>query len=109
MLAAYGAAISLLYGLLMNLWFWPFVSGLPEQIAFVAGSPVGENLAHWIRFTLITSLGYDIPRAVLTVVLILIAGKPVLLALRRVSRKAAFEPAATFIPQAAAQPEITRT
>jgi energy-coupling factor transport system substrate-specific component len=109
MLAAYGAAISLLYGLLMNLWFWPFVSGLPEQIAFVAGSPVGENLAHWIRFTLITSLGYDIPRAVLTVVLILIAGKPVLLALRRVSRKAAFEPAVTFIPQAAAQPEITRT
>jgi energy-coupling factor transport system substrate-specific component len=109
MLAAYGAAISLLYGLLMNLWFWPFVSGLPEQIAFVAGSPVGENLAHWIRFTLITSLGYDIPRAVLTVVLILIAGKPVLLALRRVSRKAAFEPAATFIPQAAAQPEITLT
>lgn len=109
MLAAYGAAISLLYGLLMNLWFWPFVSGLPEQIAFVAGSPVGENLAHWIRFTLITSLGYDIPRAVLTVALILIAGKPVLLALRRVSRKAAFEPAVTFIPQAAAQPEITRT
>lgn len=109
MLAAYGAAISLLYGLLMNLWFWPFVSGLPEQIAFVAGSPVGENLAHWIRFTLITSLGYDIPRAVLTVVLILIAGKPVLLALRRVSRKAAFEPEVTFIPQAAAQPEITRT
>jgi energy-coupling factor transport system substrate-specific component len=93
----------------MNLWFWPFVSGLPEQIAFVAGSPVGENLAHWIRFTLITSLGYDIPRAVLTVVLILIAGKPVLLALRRVSRKAAFEPAVTFIPQAAAQSAITRT
>ena len=109
MLAAYGAAVSLLFGLLMNLWFWPFVSGLPEQIAFVAGSPVGENLAHWLRFTLITSLGYDIPRAVLTVVLILLAGKPVLLALRRVSRKAAFEPAATFIPQAAAQPEITRT
>jgi len=109
MLAAYGAAISLLYGLLMNLWFWPFVSGLSEQIAFVAGSPVGENLAQWLRFTLITSLGYDIPRAVLTVVLILIAGKPVLLALRRVSRKAAFEPAVTFIPQATAQSEITRT
>ena len=109
MLAAYGAAISLLYGMLMNLWFWPFVSGLPEQIAFAAGSPVGENLAHWLRFTLITSLGYDIPRAVLTVVLILIAGKPVLLALRRVSRKAAFEPAVAFIPHATTQPENTRT
>jgi energy-coupling factor transport system substrate-specific component len=41
-------------------------------------------------------LGYDIPRAVLTVVLILVAGRPVLVALRRMSRKAAFESPATF-------------
>jgi energy-coupling factor transport system substrate-specific component len=101
LLAGYGAIVSLLYGMLLNLWFWPFVSGLPEQIAFVAGSPVAENIAHWFRFTLITSLGYDIPRAVLTVLLILIAGKPVLLALRRVSRKAAFEPAVVFEPEQA--------
>ncbi|MEY4137774.1 MAG: hypothetical protein RL205_1902 [Actinomycetota bacterium] len=100
MLAGYGAIVSLLYGLLLNLWFWPFVSGLPDQIAFIAGSPVGENLAHWLRFTLVTSLGYDIPRAVLTVILILVAGKPVLLALRRISRKAAFEPAVAFVPEA---------
>ncbi|MGI9136548.1 MAG: ECF transporter S component [Candidatus Nanopelagicales bacterium] len=99
MLAAYGAVVSLLYGMLLNLWFWPFVSGLPDQIAYIAGSPIGENFLHWLRFTLVTSLGYDIPRAVLTVVLILIAGKPVLLALRRVSRKAAFEPTVTFTPE----------
>ena len=99
MLAAYGAIVSLLYGLLLNLWFWPFATGLPEQIAFLAGAPIGENLLHWFRFSLVTSLGYDIPRAVLTVVLILIAGKPVLLALRRVSRKAAFEPDVTFTPE----------
>jgi len=72
---------------------------LPDQIAFAAGAPVGENFVHWFRFTMVTSLGYDIPRAVLTVVLILIAGKPVLMALRRVSRKAAFEPAVTFVPE----------
>jgi len=98
LLAIYGAVVSLLYGMLLNLWFWPFVAGLPDPIAFAAGSPVGENLVHWFRFTLITSLGYDIPRAVLTVVLILIAGRPVLLALRRVSRKAAFEPAVSIVP-----------
>jgi len=99
MLAAYGAVVSLLYGMRLNLWFWPYVSGLPDQIAFAAGAPFGENFLHWFRFTMVTSLGYDIPRAVLTVVLILIAGKPVLLALRRVSRKAAFEPSATFVPE----------
>ena len=108
-LAGYGAIVSLLYGMLLNLWFWPFLSGLPEQIAFAAGSPIGENFVHWFRFTLVTSLGYDIPRAVLTVILILIAGRPVLLALRRVSRKAAFEPAVTFLPSTTPAPEITRT
>jgi len=54
------------------------------------------NLIAWLRFSLVTSLGYDIPRAALTVALILVAGRPVLLALRRMSRKAAFEAAVTF-------------
>ena len=77
------------YGFLLNLWFWPFTTGLPQQLAFVAGAPAGENLVSWLRFCLITSLGYDIPRAILTIVLILVAGTPVLIALRRISRKAA--------------------
>jgi energy-coupling factor transport system substrate-specific component len=96
LLAAYGAVASLLYGFLLNLWFWPFTAGLPEQIAFVAGAPLGQNLLAWIRFCLITSLGYDVPRAVLTVVLILVAGRPVLIALRRMSRKAAFDAPVSF-------------
>ncbi len=78
MLAGYGAVACIAYGFLLNLWFWPFTAGLPEQIAFTAGAPMGENLVAWLRFCLITSLGYDIPRAALTVVLILVAGRPVL-------------------------------
>jgi energy-coupling factor transport system substrate-specific component len=57
---------------------------------------MGQNLLAWLRFCLVTSLGYDIPRAVLTVVLILVAGRPVLAALRRMSRKAAFGAPITF-------------
>ena len=98
MLAAYVAGACVAYGFLLNLWFWPFTTGLPEQLAFVAGAPVSENLLSWLRFCLITSLGYDIPRAVLTVVLILVAGRPVLLALRRMSRKAAFDAPISFSP-----------
>lgn len=96
LLAAYGAVASLLYGLLLNLWFWPFTRGLPEAIAYVPGADTGENVVSWIRFTLVTSLGYDIPRAVLTMVLIAIAGPVVLLALRRASRRAAFDAAPVF-------------
>ena len=59
---------------------------------------MAQNLVSWLRFCLVTSLGYDIPRAVLTVVLILVAGRPVLTALRRMSRKAAFDAPVTFTP-----------
>lgn len=97
-LALYGAVASFAYGLLLNLWFWPFTAGLPDAIAFVPGAPIGENLFAWLRFTVLTSLGYDIPRAILTVTLILIAGPVVLTALRRVSRKAAFDAAPVFEP-----------
>jgi energy-coupling factor transport system substrate-specific component len=96
LLSAYGAVACIAYGFLLNLWFWPFTAGLPEQLSFVAGAPMGQNLLAWLRFCLVTSLGYDIPRAVLTVVLILVAGRPVLAALRRMSRKAAFDAPITF-------------
>ena len=98
LLALYGAVASFASGLLLNLWFWPFTAGLPDAIAFVPGAPIGENLFAWLRFTVLTSLGYDIPRAILTVTLILIAGPVVLTALRRVSRKAAFDAAPVFEP-----------
>jgi energy-coupling factor transport system substrate-specific component len=92
LLAAYAAVACLAYGLLMNLWFWPFTTSLPDQLAYTAGAPAVENLATWIRFSLVTSLGYDIPRAILAVVVILVAGGPILHVLRRMARKAAFEP-----------------
>ena len=90
LLATYGAFAAFAYGLLLNLWFWPFTAGLPSAISFHAGAPLSENLVSWLHFTLLTSLGYDIPRAVLTVVLIVFAGPTILTALRRVSRKANF-------------------
>ena len=96
LLAAYGAVAAFAYGLLLNLWFWPFTAGLADAIAYQPGAPVAENVLAWLRFTLLTSLGYDIPRAVLTVVLIMTAGPVVLIALRRVARRANFAAAPVF-------------
>ncbi|MGV1036553.1 MAG: ECF transporter S component [Candidatus Nanopelagicales bacterium] len=101
-LAAYGAVAALLYGLLLNLSFWPWAVGLGSQISYVPGAPLLENLHRWIAFDITTSLGFDIPRAVITSVAILILGRPILFALRRATRRAAFgatpEFAATGLP-----------
>ncbi|HEX7459446.1 MAG TPA: hypothetical protein VF279_02375, partial [Acidimicrobiales bacterium] len=43
-----------------------------------------------ILFDLTTSLGFDIPRAITNAVMVLVLGRPVLAALRRASRRAAF-------------------
>lgn len=95
-LCAYAAGATVAFGFVMNLWFWPFSLNLPEQIAFLPGAGLIENLLAWMRFNVATSLGFDLPRAILTILLIVIAGRPILFLLRRASRKAAFGAAVTF-------------
>ncbi|MBP7971620.1 MAG: ECF transporter S component [Candidatus Nanopelagicales bacterium] len=97
-LAAYGAIAALVYGLLLNLSFWPWAVGLGSQISYVPGAPLPENLQRWIAFDITTSLGFDIPRAVITAVAILLLGRPVLFALRRATRRAAFGAIPDFSP-----------
>ncbi|OEJ98241.1 ECF transporter S component [Streptomyces thermolilacinus] len=97
MLAAYGAVASFAYGTAMNLQGW--VLALPEGssgIAFHAGEPVHENLVRFAAYCLATSMGWDLGRAALTVVLTLTIGSTVLKALRRATRRAAFEAQVTF-------------
>ena len=96
LLAGYALVAGLLYGALMNLQLWPFATGLETQVSYVAGDPLTANLGRFAAFTLATSLGFDIPRAVTTAVLVALAARPVLLALRRATRRAAFGAAAEF-------------
>ncbi len=96
LLAAYAAMAGLVYGALLNLWFWPFGAGATGQLAYVPGAGVLENLHRFLLFDLTTSLGFDIPRAVTTAVLVLVLGAPVLAALRRVCRRAAFDALVEF-------------
>jgi energy-coupling factor transport system substrate-specific component len=97
LLAAYGAVAAVLYGTLMNLQGWALYNkGLPPGLAFEPGAPVEENLAHFTAFVLATSLGWDLPRALLSAGLTLALGGPVLKALRRATRRAAFAAPAAF-------------
>lgn len=95
-LAIFATGAALAYGLLMNLWFWPFTVDLAPGISFTASATVAENVLAWLRFTVVTSLGFDVPRALLSAGLILVAGRPILVALRRASRRAAFQAPVVF-------------
>lgn len=81
---------SLIFGLLMDLQFWPWALGGDTQLSFQPGAPILENLNRFITFHFLSSMAWDIPRAVLTSALILITAPSVLAALRRTRTKAAF-------------------
>lgn len=97
MLAGYAALAALAYGLVMNLWFWPFLAGSDTSVSYVAGADVADNLRRFWAFHLTSSLGFDLPRAVFSALFVLVAGRPLLSALRRVARRAAFEPPVAFV------------
>jgi energy-coupling factor transport system substrate-specific component len=91
MLAGYAAVSAILYGTLLNLWFWPFGAGTSTSFSFSPGAGALTNLHSFILFDLTTSLGFDITRAVTNAVLVMLLGRPVMAALRRASRRAAFD------------------
>ena len=94
LLAAYGFIASLLFGLIMNLSFWPWTFGVTtsatNSLAYIPGASTLENLQHFAVFHLTTSLGWDLTRGIGTAVLVLVAGKPILAALDRAGRRAHF-------------------
>ena len=103
LLAGYAVVACLAYGALLNLWFWPFLAG-GTRFGYEAGAGFAANLHRFILFDLTTSLGFDIPRAITNAVLIVVLGRPVLGALRRVSKRAAFDPVVEFTPAAVPRP-----
>ncbi|SEG76014.1 energy-coupling factor transport system substrate-specific component [Thermomonospora echinospora] len=97
MLAVYGVCSAYFFGFIMNLWFWPYTTGVDTQVSYVAGAPVLENLHRFAVFTVVTStFGWDTGRALTNLAAIVIVGPAVLAALRRASRRAAFDAPVAF-------------
>jgi energy-coupling factor transport system ATP-binding protein len=83
-LAAYAVVSSYLFGLIMNLWFWPFALTGDSTISYDPTAPISDNLASFLLYTLTTStLGWDSVRAIVLVISILLLGPSVLAILRR--------------------------
>lgn len=97
LLAAYGLVCGLAYGVVMNLWFWPFLgASAPAGAGYVPEAGAVANLGHYAVFYVTTSLAWDLPRGILTAALTLLASGSMLRALRRSVRKARFDVPATF-------------
>ena len=94
MLVAYAVVAAYLYGLLMNLSYWPFTLGIAVpghegSLAYVAGAPVLENAHRFGVYTLLTSTGgWDTGRAITTSIAIVVLGPAILTTLRRAARRA---------------------
>ncbi len=82
LLAAFGFVWGLLFGAIMNLYFWPFIVG-DSSISWQPGVTVGDGLKRYAAFYLATSSLWDVGRALGNAVLVLALGMPTVRALMR--------------------------
>jgi energy-coupling factor transport system substrate-specific component len=95
MLAIFGASWGLLFGALMNIWFWPFTApgaGADASLYWTPDLSVGETIARYGRFYLVTSLAFDGFRAIGNIALVLVLGRPILRLLERYRARFSWEP-----------------
>ena len=61
-----GYVLSLLFGAVLNLWFWPYIApgGLPPDQVWRPGAGLSEATQRYAAFYLATSLWWDIWRGV---------------------------------------------
>jgi energy-coupling factor transport system substrate-specific component len=96
-LVLYAIAASFVFGLLMDLQFWPWALGLETQLSYIPNGDIATNLNRFIVFHFATSMAWDIPRAILTSTLIILSAPAILGALRRTKFRAAFVTPIEFV------------
>ena len=112
-LAIFSGVWGLLFGFLMNLWFWPFAApgaNMDASLYWHPGLSFTETGVRYLRFYAVTSLGFDLFRAAGNVVLIALLGGPVLRLLERYRARFSWQPwtdagpSTDVLPQAADRP-----
>ena len=90
-LTLYGYFGSLLFGALINLYFWP-LSPLGPALSWQPGLGIVATLGRYRLFYLTTSLAWDTLRGVSTAGFILVLGGPILVVLRRFGARWSWQP-----------------
>ncbi len=99
LLAVWGSLLGLLFGAIMNIWFWPFLAGNITGAAatdgirttWQPGMAIWETLRAYAVFYVATSLWWDVARALGNALLILLFGRAILRVLRRFQRRFQFD------------------
>jgi len=81
-LVVFAALWGFAFGVLMNLWFWPYVA-TGDNVSWHPGLGLAATLRRYWAFYVLTSAGWDAWRALANVLLICVAGRPVLKVLLR--------------------------
>ena len=79
-----------LFGLLMDLQFWPFALGSQTQLSYNPELSLLTNAHRFFIYHFTTSMAWDIPRAVVTVLFIAALGEPLSRALTRAQVRGRF-------------------
>jgi energy-coupling factor transport system substrate-specific component len=96
MLATWGLLVGLLFGALMNVWFWPYVFAAGQsEMYWKPGLSFGQTLARYALFYSVTSLWWDLARAMGNFLLLLVFAAPVLRLLLRYQQRFHF----TVVPE----------
>jgi energy-coupling factor transport system substrate-specific component len=85
-LAAYGFVIGYLFGAVMNLWVWPFVTS-GSSLSWDPAAGAAANLHHYLTYYMATSFAWDTFRAIGDAALVLALGRPLLGSLDRAARR----------------------
>jgi energy-coupling factor transport system substrate-specific component len=96
-----GIVWGFLFGAITNLWFWPFVVSGPD-ISYEPGLGAGETLRRYWNFYLLTSAGWDLMRAVVNTIVLVVLARPLLRAMLRFRDRFTWE--AVMLDPPAAEP-----
>lgn len=89
LLALLGGLWGMLYGVIMNLWFWPYAVGSADQY-WTPGLGLASTVQRYTLFYAATSFAWDAMRAIGTILMILAFGGAMLRVLRRFQARFAF-------------------
>ncbi len=91
-LAVWAGLLGFVFGAIMNLWFWPFLSGgVAGTDTWHAGMSLWPTLRAYLVFYAATSAWWDLGRAAGNAVLVLVLARPVLRVLRRFRNRFRFD------------------
>ena len=92
MLALWGLILGFAFGVLMNVYFWPYVFAPGQsEMYWRPGLTLIETLQRYTVFYVLTSLWWDLARAAGNFVLLLLFAAPVVRLLRRFQQRFSFQ------------------